>query len=186
MPRFTDSSAATRACPQVGFSSAIRTMSLRMFSGRRGRPTRDFHFQKQLETLAMPADKRLRLDDHQSALPSRTVETTARVRDERSWLIFVVAFLVLHRRLAVFAETGFQRRGLNANGRSYRGNEVHLPSNRKRSQRTKRMSVLRCGRNLTWGVRMAQSQLDREGFSVAFAAFSAGEASELSVSAGVR
>jgi hypothetical protein len=39
MLSFTDSSAATRACPQVGFSSAIRTMSLRMFSGRRGRVT---------------------------------------------------------------------------------------------------------------------------------------------------
>jgi hypothetical protein len=69
MPSFTDSSAATRACPQVGFSSAIRMMSLRMFSGRCGRPTRDFHFQNRLETSAMPADKSLRLDDHQSAPP---------------------------------------------------------------------------------------------------------------------
>ena len=51
MPSFTDSSAATRACPQVGFSSAIRVMSLRMFSGRRGRPTRDFHFQNSLKPL---------------------------------------------------------------------------------------------------------------------------------------
>ncbi len=37
--------------PQVGFSSAIRTMSLRMFSGRRGRPTCDFHFQNSLKPL---------------------------------------------------------------------------------------------------------------------------------------
>jgi hypothetical protein len=30
------------ACLQVGFSCAIRTMSLRMFSGSRARPARDF------------------------------------------------------------------------------------------------------------------------------------------------
>jgi hypothetical protein len=51
MPSFTDSSAATRACPQVGFSSAIRTMSLRMFSARRGRPTPAFYFQNSLKPL---------------------------------------------------------------------------------------------------------------------------------------
>jgi hypothetical protein len=51
MPSFTDSSAATRACPQVGFSSDIRMMSLRIFSGRRGRPTRDFQFQNSWKPL---------------------------------------------------------------------------------------------------------------------------------------
>src|SRR5215469_4075011 len=51
MPSFTESSEATRACPQVGFSRAICTMSLRMFSGIRGRPACDFHFQNNLKPL---------------------------------------------------------------------------------------------------------------------------------------
>jgi hypothetical protein len=44
-------SAVTRAWPQVGFSCAICTMSLRMFSGSRGRPACDFHFQDNLKPL---------------------------------------------------------------------------------------------------------------------------------------
>src|SRR6516225_9016203 len=51
MPSFTESSEATRAWPQVGFSCAICTMSLRMFSGIRGRPACNFHFQNNLKPL---------------------------------------------------------------------------------------------------------------------------------------
>src|SRR6516165_8527390 len=51
MPNFTESSEATRAWPQVRFSCAICTMSLRMFSGIRGRPACDFHFQNNLKPL---------------------------------------------------------------------------------------------------------------------------------------
>jgi hypothetical protein len=51
MPSFTDSSAGHASLPPVGFSSAIRMMRLRMFSGRRGRPTRDFHFQNSWKPL---------------------------------------------------------------------------------------------------------------------------------------
>src|SRR5215470_4313294 len=51
MPNFTESSEATRAWPQVGFSCAICTMSLRMFSGIRGRPACDFHFHNNLKPL---------------------------------------------------------------------------------------------------------------------------------------
>src|SRR6516225_9004165 len=51
MPNFTESSEATRAWPQVGFSCAICTMSLRMFSGIRGRPACDLHFQNNLKPL---------------------------------------------------------------------------------------------------------------------------------------
>jgi hypothetical protein len=40
-----------RACPQVGFSFAICTMSLRMFSGIRGRPACDFHFRNNWKPL---------------------------------------------------------------------------------------------------------------------------------------
>src|SRR5215469_15219595 len=51
MSNFTESSEATRAWPQVAFSCAICTMSLRMFSGIRGRPACDFHFQNNLKPL---------------------------------------------------------------------------------------------------------------------------------------
>src|SRR5579864_2395891 len=69
MPSFTDSSAATRACPQVGFSNAMRTMSLRMFPGSRGPSSSRFPFPEQLETCAMPTNESLRLDDDQGTLP---------------------------------------------------------------------------------------------------------------------
>ena len=69
MPNFTESSAATRACPQVGFSFAICTMSLRMFSGSRGRPACDFHFQNNLKPLRCQPIKVSGLTIHQGLFP---------------------------------------------------------------------------------------------------------------------
>src|SRR5262249_18736741 len=67
MPNFTESSEATRAWPQVGFSCAICTMSLRMFSGIRGRPACDFHFQNNLKPLRCQPS--LWFDDDQGLFP---------------------------------------------------------------------------------------------------------------------
>lgn len=48
IPNFTDSSAAMRSSPQVGFSCTMRTISWRRFSGIRGLPNRDLHRQNSL------------------------------------------------------------------------------------------------------------------------------------------
>src|ERR1700757_934810 len=48
IPSFTDSSAAMRSSPQVGFSCTMRTISWRRFSGIRGLPNRDFLRQNSL------------------------------------------------------------------------------------------------------------------------------------------
>ena len=59
---FSDSSAATRACPHVEFPWAICTMSLRMLSRKFGPTSLPLPFPKQLEALAMPADQGRRFD----------------------------------------------------------------------------------------------------------------------------
>ncbi len=51
IPNFTDSSAAMRSSPQVGFSRTMRTISWRRTSGIRGLPNRDFHRQNSLNPL---------------------------------------------------------------------------------------------------------------------------------------
>src|SRR5215813_3314218 len=51
IPSFRYSSAATRICPQVGFSRAIRTINSRISRGRDGLPGRDFQRQKSLKPL---------------------------------------------------------------------------------------------------------------------------------------
>ena len=49
IPNFTDSSAAMRSSPQVGFSCTMRTITWRRFSGIRGLPNRDLHRQNSLK-----------------------------------------------------------------------------------------------------------------------------------------
>src|SRR5579872_7013207 len=45
IPSFSDSSSATRSCPQVGLLLAISTINRRMSFGNGGLPPRDFHRQ---------------------------------------------------------------------------------------------------------------------------------------------
>jgi hypothetical protein len=76
--KFTDSSAVTRACPQVGFSRAMRLIRSRISLGRRGRPTRESP--EQLEALAMPADESLGLDDTRAFFQSKSRDHSTRER----------------------------------------------------------------------------------------------------------
>jgi hypothetical protein len=69
IPSFTDSSAAMRSSPQVGFSYTMRTINRKGFAGNPPSSQPRLPPPRQLEPLAMPADEGLQLHNHQCRSP---------------------------------------------------------------------------------------------------------------------
>jgi hypothetical protein len=92
---------------QVGFSCAP-TMSLRMLSGSRGRPARDFHFQNNLKPLRC---RLISVSGLKAPFQLHRRDQRMRERDERSRSIASVGPGSPHRRPAAFAGTGSPRLG---------------------------------------------------------------------------
>jgi hypothetical protein len=84
-----DSSAATRLSPKSDFLVPICTMSLRMFSGSRGRPACDFHFQNIWKPWRLPADQHLGFDDCQGIFPIARVSQRMGKKGAESFIVLV-------------------------------------------------------------------------------------------------
>jgi hypothetical protein len=95
IPSFNHNSAAIRSSAQVGFSFTVRTISRRIFVGSRGLPFSISNLE-QFESLAMPPDQSLRLEDAQCFSPVEPLRPKDQRKSRRLGQRFRVVALNCH------------------------------------------------------------------------------------------